>query len=298
MKVSPLTPGSDFGAEILGVDLHVGATEEEFAVIRGALDQFSVVVVRDQIKDGQVIGEEEQLRFARQFGPLDHSYIPKSAVGSQNSRPGYGEVSNLDDNGEFWTSDSRRRWFLLANLLWHSDTSYKPIPSWVTLLTAHVVPPGQGQTEFADMRAAWDDLPPETKARIQGLSVEHSIFHSRGQVGFTDFSDEDRAAAPPAAQPLVRINPRSGRKSLYLSAHASHVIGWPPEESKELLDELTEFATQPKYVYSHDWRVGDVVAWDNGSTMHRATPFDEFKHKRIMKRTGINELGPVVPAFG
>ena len=295
--VRPLVDGKMFGAEILGADLWSGIPEDEFSKVREALDQFGVVVLRDQIRDGVVIGETEQLRLATQFGPLDKSYVP-AAVSKAHNRSGgganYGEVSNISADGGLWSEDDRRRWFLMANFMWHSDTSYKKIPTWVTILTCHVTPPVDGNTEFADMRAAWDDLPQEMKDRVQGLQAEHSIFHSRGMSGFTSFTDEDRAAAPPVPQPLVRTNMRTGRSSLYLSAHASHVLGLPEEESQKLLAELTDFATRPQYVYSHAWRPGDVVLWDNGGTMHRATPYEEFKFKRVLKRTSVNELAPLI----
>jgi alpha-ketoglutarate-dependent 2,4-dichlorophenoxyacetate dioxygenase len=144
------------------------------------------------------------------------------------------------------------------------------------------------------MRAAWEALPSDLRSEIEPLCAEHSVFHSRGLAGFTDFTEEDRAAAPPAVQPLVRTNPRTGRKSLYLSAHASHIVGWPVEQGRRLLEELTERATTMENVYSHAWRIGDVVIWDNSTTMHRATAYDEFNHRRVLRRTSVNESQPVV----
>lgn len=296
ISVHPHDAETGFAATITGVNIVDGVPDAEFALLRDALDEYAVLVLRDQEHDGVIAGEEAQLRFARQFGPLDESYMPKAA-----NRPGatpgglnYGEVSNIQADGKVWDEGDRRRWFLMANFMWHSDTSYKRIPTWVTLLTSHETPPEGGDTEFADMRRAWDDLPQAMKDKVEGLQAEHSIFHSRGQIGFTDFTDEDRAAAPPVVQPLVRTHPRTGRRSLYLSSHASHIIGWPEEDGRALLQELTDFATQPKYVFAHGWRPADVVLWDNGGTMHRATPFPEFKYRRVLKRTSVNELRPLV----
>jgi len=290
----PLVPGRNLAAEVHGADLMHGLSETDVASVAAALDVYPVLVFRDQMLDGRLLGEEEQLRFARHFGPLDSAYVPKSAVRAGAKSSHYGEVSNLGENGEVWSENDRRRWFLMANYFWHSDTSYKTIPTWVTILSAHEVPPTAGHTQFADMRAAWEALPSDLRTEIEPLCAEHSVFHSRGLAGFTDFTEEDRAAAPPAVQPLVRTNPRTGRKSLYLSAHASHIVGWPVEQGRRLLEELTERATTMENVYSHAWRIGDVVIWDNSTTMHRATAYDEFNHRRVLRRTSVNESQPVV----
>lgn len=289
ITITPRPSPIGFGAEISGLNLFQGVSDEQFKDVLGALDQYGVIVIRDQLADGRPVDEDTQLAFARKFGPLDASYRPKALQNSRSSSPYFGEVSNVDADGNVWKSEDQRRWFLSANYLWHSDTSYKKVPTWVTLLSAHEVPPVEGQTEFADMRAAYDDLPEAKKQELEELRAEHSIFHSREKMGFSLFSEEDRAAAPPVQQPLIRVNPRTGRKSLYLSSHASCIIGWPVEQGRKLLEELTDHATQPKYVFGHQWRVGDVVVWDNGATMHRARPFEEFKYRRVLKRTSVNE---------
>jgi alpha-ketoglutarate-dependent 2,4-dichlorophenoxyacetate dioxygenase len=298
ISTKPLVPNAKFVAEILGADLCGGVNAEDFAAIASALDVYSVLVFRRQLKDGKTIDADAQLRFASQFGPLDSSYVPQVAANERvkAANPHFGEVSNLDHRGEVWSHEDKRRWFLMANYLWHSDTSYKKVPTWVTLLSAHEVPPIDGQTEFADMRAAWKNLPEEMRRLVAPLFAEHSILHSRGLTGFTAFSDEDRIAAPPVTQPLVRRNPRTGSISLYLSAHASHIVGWPIDKGQQLLQELTERATVSDNVYRHQWQVGDVVIWDNSTTLHRAMPFDEFNHRRVMKRTSVNERAPAVPA--
>lgn len=294
ISIVPLIPGKSLAAQVHGADLLRGLSDTDFSSVAAALDVYPVLVFRgQQSSNGHLVGEEEQLRFARQFGPLDHAYLPKSAIREGAKSAHYGEVSNIGENGEVWSENDRRRWFLMANYFWHSDTSYKTIPTWVTILSAHEVPPVDGHTQFADMRAAWNSLPQELRTLIEPLTAEHSVFHSRGLTGFTDFSAEDRAAAPPAIQPLVRTNPRTAGKSLYLSAHASHIVGWPAEKGQRLLHDLTERATTPDNVYSHDWKVGDVVVWDNSTTMHRATAYDEFRYRRVLKRTSVNEKLPV-----
>lgn len=293
LEVNPIRDSTEFAAEILGVSIAAGVSPESFLAVRDALDRYAVVVLRDQLTGDPDRDAKAQLDFARLFGSLDSSYIP-SAADRGNAHPSYGEVSNVKPDGSLWGEDDRRRWFLMANFIWHSDTSFKRVPTWVTLLAAHEAPPEGADTEFCDLRHAYDDLSPAMKERIEPLQAMHSIFHSRGQVGYTDFTDEERAAAPPVPQPLVRTNPRTGRKSIYLSSHASHIVGMDEKDGSALLQELTDFATQPQYRYAHKWTNGDIAIWDNGCTMHRATPFAEFKYRRVMKRTSVNEPGPLI----
>lgn len=179
--------------------------------------------------------------------------------------------------------------FALGNQLWHTDASFKKIPAKYSLLHAHAVTPEGGETEVADMRAAYDALPARMKERIEGLIVEHSIFTSREKLGFTEFSAEERATLPPVRYPLVRVHPGSGRKALYLASHASHVVGWSVPDGKMLLTELMEHATQREFVYRHTWRVGDLLIWDNRCTMHRGRPYDEARHRRDMRRATIDD---------
>jgi alpha-ketoglutarate-dependent 2,4-dichlorophenoxyacetate dioxygenase len=181
---------------------------------------------------------------------------------------------------------------MLANQLWHTDSSFKRVPGKFSFLSAHEVPPSGGQTEFADLRAAYDALDLATKERIEGLVAEHSIFYSRRLVGYTEFSDEERTALPPVPQTIVRIHPATGRKTLYLASHASHIIGWPVEQGRALLDQLIEFATQPCFVYQHRWRVGDLVVWDNRCTLHRGRPYDDANFRRDMRRTTVEDSAP------
>ncbi len=198
------------------------------------------------------------------------------------------DVSNLDENGEILPEDDRRRLFRLANEMWHTDSSFVPRGARYSLLHAIVVPPRGADTEFADMRAAYDALPERKKKEIEGLVVEHSTFYSRALVGYK-FTEEELTRRTATPQYLVQTHPSTGRKSLYLASHASHVVGWPLEEGRKLLAELTAHATQPQFVYRHPWRLGDLVAWDNLSTMHRGTPFDDTRHPRDMRRTTVLE---------
>jgi alpha-ketoglutarate-dependent 2,4-dichlorophenoxyacetate dioxygenase len=178
----------------------------------------------------------------------------------------------------------------LANQLWHTDSSFKPVPGKVSFLSAHELPPSGGETEFADLRAAYDALDAATKAQVEGLVAEHSIFHSRSLIGYTDFTDEERAALPPVPQTLVRIHPGSQRKTLYLASHASHIIGWPVEQGRALLGDLIEFATQPRFVYRHHWQPNDLMVWDNRCTLHRGRPYDDAGHRRDMRRTTVEDM--------
>ncbi|HVC65513.1 MAG TPA: TauD/TfdA family dioxygenase, partial [Candidatus Dormibacteraeota bacterium] len=197
----------------------------------------------------------------------------------------FADVSNLDVNNQVFARDSRTRLFSLGNRLWHSDSSFKPIPAKYSLLHAHSIPSRGGNTEFADMRAGYDALDEETRAMCEDLICEHSQLYSRQILGFTDFTDAERARFAPVRQVLVRTHPVTGRKSLYLSSHAGGIIGWPVPEARAFLRDLIEHATQRQFVYSHQWRVGDLVMWDNRQTMHRARPFPENEPRDVRRTT-------------
>jgi alpha-ketoglutarate-dependent 2,4-dichlorophenoxyacetate dioxygenase len=201
------------------------------------------------------------------------------------------DVSNLDHENELLAANSRKRLSGLANRLWHTDSIFRHLPARASLLYARTVAPIGGLTEFADMRAAWDALDQATKQRIEDLVVEHSIFNSRAKVGATEYSERERAALPPAMQVLVRKLPETGRRSLYLASHAGRVIGFSADESAKLIEDLMSHATQRQFVYSHRWRVDDLVAWDNRCTMHRGTPFEEHRWKRDMHRATVSDIG-------
>jgi alpha-ketoglutarate-dependent 2,4-dichlorophenoxyacetate dioxygenase len=268
-----------FVAEVSPVDLRRVRDEETLAAIRGGMDEFAVLVFHDQ-----PFTDAEQLDFAQRFDGALHTKLGSSAI--QKNRFGneaLGDISNLDENGEIMKSDSRRRMYGLGNRLWHTDASFQDPPGRYSMLSAKVVPPVDADTEYADMRAAYDALPEEEKARLEGLRVHHSIAHSRQTLGF-EFSESEQEALKGAIHPLIRTIPRSKRRSLYVASHASRIVDWPVPEGRLLLRDLIEHATRPEFVYRHQWRVGDLVIWDNRATMHRARPFDDAKYRRELRR--------------
>ena len=205
-------------------------------------------------------------------------------------RKEFADVSNLDLDNEVWGENSRQRIFQLGNRLWHTDSSFRRLPARASLLYARSIPPIGGHTEFADERAAYDALPENMKRRLHGLVAEHSIFNSRARLGFTEFSDEERQGMPPVPQALVRTIPESGRKSLYLASHAGRVFGMPEPDGRALIDELIAHATQRQFVYTHRWRVHDLVIWDDRCTMHRGSEFDDLRWKRDMQRATVSDV--------
>ncbi|HTI55681.1 MAG TPA: TauD/TfdA family dioxygenase [Verrucomicrobiae bacterium] len=275
-----------FAAEVSPVELKAVRDEATLAQIRGGMDEFAVLVFRDQIWT-----DAEHLDFAQRLDGRLHTKLGISAL--QKNRFGneaLGDISNLDESGEIMKSDNRRRMYGLGNRLWHTDASFQDPPGRYSMLSAKVVPPVDADTEFADMRAAYDALPDAEKARLEGLRVHHSIAYSRQTLGF-EFSETEQEALKGAVHPLVRTIPRSGRRSLYLASHASRVIDWPVPEGRLLLRELIEHATQPRFVYRHQWRVGDLVIWDNRATMHRARPFDDARYRRELRRVTTLDVG-------
>ncbi|MFZ3234397.1 MAG: TauD/TfdA family dioxygenase [Stellaceae bacterium] len=276
-----------FAAEANGVDLSRPVDAAMVDAIRRAIDQYAVVVFREQQLD------DTQLRdFAALFGPLEIGRAAANAKKRRLQHPEIGDISNLDEDGNLRAADDRRRLDMLGNRLWHTDASYMPVPVVLGMLHAVLVPPasalGGGETEFADMRAAHDALSDEMKQAIDSLVVEHDIFWSRGQIGFTEFAPGERENYPPSRQRLVRRHPGSGRKTVYLSAHASHVVGWPVADGRVLLYDLNLHATRPEFVYSHKWRVGDLVIWDNRDTMHRGRPHDETEPRDLRRATTLD----------
>ncbi len=268
-----------FAGEVGPVDLKTVHDEATLGRIRAGMDEFAVLVFRDQIWS-----DAEHLDFAQRLDGRLHTKLGISAL--QKNRLGneaLGDISNLDESGEIMKSDNRKRMYGLGNRLWHTDASFQDPPGRYSMLSAKVVPPVDADTEFADMRAAYDALSGEEKARLEGLRVHHSIAYSRQTLGF-EFSENEQDALKGAIHPLVRAIPRSGRHSLYLASHASRIIDWPVPEGRLLLRELIEHATQPRFVYRHQWRVGDLVIWDNRATMHRARRFDDARYRRELRR--------------
>ena len=280
-KLHPL-----FGVEILGVDVSRPLDRGIFAEIRAALDEHALLLFR-----GQDLDDPKQIAFSELFGRLEPTGKANPAVGTVFARQ-----SNLDiETGAVIPPEDRRMRYQKGNYLWHTDSSFKPIPSLCSLLSARVVPPEGGNTEFATMRAAYDALPGDRKQQLEGLVAEHSLVYSRGTVDPTALTDEMKAELPSVRQTMVRINPVTGRKSVYVGAHASHVIGWPIEEGRAFIKMLTEHTTQPQFCHSHTWREGDLLIWDNRCLLHRATAYDTMKYKRLMQRTTVGGDGPTAP---
>jgi alpha-ketoglutarate-dependent 2,4-dichlorophenoxyacetate dioxygenase len=275
-----------FVAEIGGIDLSKSVDRPTVDAIWQAIDRYAVLVFRDQCLD------DTQLRdFAGNFGALEIGRAAARGGRRRLAHPEIGDISNLDEDGRLRDREDRRRLDSLGNRLWHTDASYMPVPVVLGMLHAVAVPPanalGGGETEFADMRAAYDTLPEAMKAAIDGLVAEHDVFWSRGQIGFTEFSPGEREQYPPSRQRLVRRHPGSQRKTLYLSAHASHIVDWPVPEGRLLLVDLNTHSTRPEFVYSHKWRVGDLVIWDNRCTMHRGRPHDDTYPRDLRRATTL-----------
>ena len=280
ITVTPAHP--DFAAEIAGVDVSRPLNPADRQAIEDAIDRYAVVVFR-----GQTLDDEKQVAFARNFGPIASSALKlrhrdiKHRIESSD----VADISNLDGDGNVLKPDARRRLDGLANRLWHTDASFRAVPGALSMLYAHVIPEEGGDTEFADLRAAYDALPEAKKNELEGLVAEHSIWRSREQLGVVQYTEEERASLPPVPQRLVRTHPGSHRKTLYLAAHASHILGMPMADGRLIILDLIEHATQPRFVHAHRWAKGDLVIWDNRCTMHRARPFDTTKVRDLRRVT-------------
>jgi alpha-ketoglutarate-dependent 2,4-dichlorophenoxyacetate dioxygenase len=283
--IFPVTP--NFAAEIGDVDLSQPLSPDDQEAIKNAFWKYGVLVFPDQH-----LTHDQHIEFAKLFGPLEVSIkTGRNDAKQLRIREELADVSNLDQNNQTWGEKSRQRMFQLGNRLWHTDSSFRDIPARASLLYGRTIAPIGGHTEFADLRAAWDALPEATRQRIHSMVVEHSIFTSRAKLGYTEFSDEERAELPTVKQVLVRTIPETGRRSLYLASHAGQIIGLHEEEARELLEDLTAHATQRQFVYTHRWRVNDLVMWDNRCTMHRGLDFDDLRWKRDMQRATVSDIG-------
>jgi len=286
LTVHPITP--DFAAEIGGVDLREPLDARTVTAISDAINHAGVLVFHEQF-----ITDEQQRAFSRNFGDLETTvkayrkdFVPRLDVHMA-------DISNLDEQNRVLPKNDRRRLNALGNRLWHSDSSFKRVPARFSLLSARVIPGEGGETQFADMRAAWDTLPDAMRRRVEGMICEHTQLFSRAKIGFTDWAPEEIEKMAPVPQVLVRTHPGSGRKSLFLSSHAGRVRGMEEPEARLLLMDLIEHATQPRFVYTHRWRVGDLVMWDNRCTMHRAREYDETR-VRDLHRTTVSDGVPTV----
>ncbi len=286
ININPI--GEQFAAEVAGIDLSRPIADADVAAIWRASDTYAVLVFR-----GQSLNDAQLHDFAARFGPLEVGRGALQPGRRRLSIPQIGDISNLDVDNRVRDLHDRRRLDSLGNRLWHTDASYMPVPVVLGMLHAVALPPpspfGNGETEFADMRAAYDALPEPTKTAINDLVVEHDIFWSRAMVGFTDFPQSEKDKYPPSPQRLVRTHPGSKRKTLYLSAHGSHIVGWPVADGRLLLLDLTTHATQQQFVYRHEWHVGDLVIWDNRCTMHRGRPHDETKARDLRRATTLDQ---------
>jgi alpha-ketoglutarate-dependent 2,4-dichlorophenoxyacetate dioxygenase len=283
ITVYPVTQG--FAAEIGDVDLSGQTGPADLQAIKEAFAQYAVLIFPNQH-----LSQDQHLDFAKHFGPLETTIGVYRKDAPLRLRKELADVSNLNHDNEVWGKESRLRSFQLGNRLWHTDSSFKRLPARASLLYARSIPPIGGHTEFADERAAYDALPEEMKFRLNGLIAEHSIFNSRARLGFTNFNDEERREMPPVPQVVVRTIPESGRKSLYLASHAGRIFGMSEEEGRALIDQLIAHATQRQFIYTHRWRVNDLVMWDNRCTMHRGTEFDDLRWKRDVQRATVCDI--------
>ena len=271
-----------FAGQVSGVDCAAPLTGADVASIDAAMDQHAVLIFRDQ-----PLNDEQQLTFTRRFGQLERYETPGHIRKREEERlaGGIADFSNLTHDGSVMSPEDRVWLFKLGDRLWHSDSSFRPVPAKYSLLSGRTIPSRGGDTEFADMRAAYDALDEETKAEIEDLVCEHSLIHSRETIGFADITPEEREHFRPVRHPLVRTDRRTGRKSLFLSAHAGAILGWTIPEARMFLRDLTEHATQPQFVYRHHWRPGDLVMWDNRTTMHRARRFQRSEVRDVRRTT-------------
>jgi alpha-ketoglutarate-dependent 2,4-dichlorophenoxyacetate dioxygenase len=269
----------NFAAEVSPVDLRRADDRERLDEIRAGMDRHGVLVFRDQ-----PFTDDEHIEFAQRLDGRLHTRTGSAALGKNRlGDEAVSDISNIGPDGELLQREDRRRAYVLGNRLWHTDASFVDPPGRYSMLSAKVIPAVAADTEFADLRSAYQALPAETKAKLEGLRAHHSITHSRWMLGF-EFSEDEHERLKGAVHPIVRTLPRSGQKTLYLAAHASRIVDWPVPEGRLLLHDLIEHATQRQFVYRHAWRVGDLVIWDNRCTMHRACPFDDMTHRRELRR--------------
>lgn len=282
-----------FVGEVSGIDITKPLTRDQVDAIEAGMHEYSVLVFHDQ-----PLTDEQQVAFTQNFGELEVTLAGQLAKPEKRrfQQLELGDISNLDEGENLRARDDSRRMYALANRLWHSDASFRAVGAGYTLLHARVIPSKGGNTEFADMRAAYEALSAEDKAEVDGLICEHSIVFSREQIGLEVKSDEHSDKLKPVPHKLVLTDAVNGRKSLYLSSHIGAIQGWPVPEARAFLRDLTEHATQRPFVYAHEWRVGDLVMWDNRTVMHRARPFKDLQEKRDLRRTSLKGVGLEVTA--
>jgi alpha-ketoglutarate-dependent 2,4-dichlorophenoxyacetate dioxygenase len=285
IETIPLT--RHIGGRMTGIDARKPLTPDEVAAVDAGMDKYAVLVL-----PGQDITDEQQLAFTANFGPFQDGANSTERREELRLDPAFADVSNLDRTGRKLERDDRRRMASLGNRLWHSDASFRVVPAKYSILSGRIVVTKGGNTEFADMRAAYDALDARTKAEVEDLICEHSLIYSRGQLGFEEYRPEELARMKPVRHRLVRTHPVTGRKSLFLAAHIGAIVGWPRPEAVAFIRDLMEHATQPEFVYSHQWTQHDLVMWDNRTTMHRVRRYDDLNAVRDLRRTTTKSDGP------
>ncbi len=285
-----LTPR--FAAEVAGVDIAAGVNDAEMADIVRLFNDYAVLVFHDQnLTDAQQIRFAQHFSDVGNFGGLERTVLTNAGAGTAIA-----VISNVDPETDTIIPPlDTRMVFNSGNEMWHTDSSFKRVPATASMLSGREVPPTAGETEFASMRAAYDDLSDEMRKRLEGLVAIHDFSYSRGLVAPNLINEAQKRETPPVPQAVVRVNPANGRKNFFAGAHASHIRGWPAEEGRLLLKELTAFATQPPYVYTHTWRPYDLVIWDNRCCLHRGRPWDKTRYRRVMHRTTVAGIGPTAP---
>ena len=283
ITVYPFTP--DFVAEIGDVDLSRPLSDADFSEIRKAFLQYAVLVF-----PGQNLTPEQHLEFSAKWGPVENERTLDPKATPTRYSGSFADISNLNAEGKIWGETSRQRMYKAGNKLWHTDSSFKFLPSLCSLLYSRTIAPIGGHTQFADQRAAYDALPESMKTKLHGLVAEHCIAHSRQRSGFTEFNEDERRRLPPVPQVLVRTLPDSRRKTLYVASHAGRVLGMPDDEGRALIDSLIAHAVQRQFVHTHRWRPHELVMWDNRCTMHRGTDFDDLRWVRDMQRVTISDI--------
>ena len=288
LSIFPIT--ADFAAEIGDIDLSRPLPPDGLQAVRDAFAQYAVLIF-----PAQDLSQEQHLAFAANFGPLEKSVQVTMKDQPLRIREDFADIANMDAQGNVWAKDNRLRLFQMGNRLWHTDSSFKAPSGYASLLYARSVAPIGGHTEFADLRAAWDTLPAATRTKLRGLIAEHSLMYSRRKLGFTAFTEEEKVAFAPVRRPLIRRIPESGRDTLYIASHIGRIEGLEDTETETLVAELVAHSTQRQFVYTHRWRVGDLVMWDNRSTMHRGTEYEDTRWPRDLQRATTSDR---LDAFG
>lgn len=276
---------ANFIGQVSGLDLGRDISDAQRDAINAAMDRFAVLVF-----PGQALDDTQLFAFGARFGKIEDAATGTHQDRRRIANAQINDISNLRSDGAIMTADDRHRMSSLGNLLWHSDSSFKKVSAGYSMLHARVIPPEGGETEFADMRAAWDGLPLKHKQVARELVCEHSMTYSRGKIGFHDFSPDELARCTPVSQRLVRRHPRTARLSLFLSSHIGGILGWQTPEALLFVQDLVEFATQPEFVHRHAWQVNDLVIWDNQATMHRGRSFDSHRYPRDLRRVTVQGL--------